>query len=454
MGIRENYKDIMLVDESGRMEYFDISDVDFFDLKPEELIGTKAHQHYSNLNDENSTLMRAVNHGETILRCVQDLATAGGKIVRQESDTFCVKNGSKIVGAIEFAYYDAKKDVLETKDSTKDSQSGAWEQSVKLEDMIGETEVMKQIKRKLKKAADLESPVLLTGETGTGKEMAARVIHYSGNRKNGEFVYVNCSALPENLIESVLFGSTKGSFTDAEEKTGLFTIAHKGTIFLDEIQNMPVETQGKILRAIEEKRIRPIGSEKEVSVDTRIIASCTMSTEDAMALDRLRKDLYFRLAVIQLELPPLKERRDDILPLAEYYIKKFNREYDDRKLCGLDKETEKFFLSYDWPGNVRELKNTIESAFFSATGDMIRLKDIRERFTVRNQPSEASCDDPLYDDFLRSGKDLKSFMNDYEKSLIEEALEKNGSDIHLAARDLGLSQQMLKYNMEKFDIVL
>lgn len=456
MTIQKNFKDILIVDEAGRIEYFSIYDADFFGLKPEELIGTKPQQHYGNLNDETSTLMRAVHYGETSLGVVQELDTADGKTVRQKSDTLCIRKDGKVIGAIEFAYYDEEKDTLDTENGIRRWNSEghhkgqpSWQPEV--DDIIGQSEAMWEIRKKLDRIVDLEAPVLLMGETGTGKEMTARAIHNSGRRKKGNFIYVNCSALPENLFESILFGVKRGSFTDAAERDGLFSLADKGTIFLDEIQSMPLVTQGKILRVLEEKRIRPIGGDEEISVDVRIIASCNMDMDTLLETEALRKDLYFRLSVIQLELPPLRSREGDVPLLVDYYLKKFNSEIEDRGITGVDEETEVFFASYDWPGNIRELRNTLESAFYVAKGKEIVFADVEERFQ-REVCEDAQLVSMAGTAFLESGKDLKQYLADFQKDCIEKELARHGGNLRETARALGVSDQMMKYNLKKFNI--
>lgn len=454
MAIRDNYKDILIVDEAGRIEYFSICSMDFFGFKPNELIGTKLLQHYENLNEENSTLIKALETGETDLGVVQELDIVGGNVIRQESDTFCIRSGEKIIGAVEFAYYEEEEDLVSTEE--RFGQKGETGRKLPLpyvpevKDIIGESEAMGEVRKKLSRIVDLESPVLLMGETGTGKEMTARAIHNSGRRRKGNFVYVNCSALPENLFESILFGTKRGSFTDAAERDGLFNMADKGTIFLDEIQSMPLATQGKILRVLEEKRIRPIGGEEEQSVDVRIIASCNMDMDTLLESNAIRKDLYFRLSVIQLELPPLRERKGDVRLLARHYLKKFNEEIIDRDITDIDEETAAFFETYDWPGNVRELRNTLESAFYVAKGPEIIYRDVEERF--QREKEGVTFMGTAGKDFLESGKDLKTYLADFQKDCILEELRRHGGNLREAARALGVSDQMMKYNLKKYQI--
>lgn len=440
MGIRNGFKDILIVDDQGKIEYFNISNMNLFGLKPEEMIGTKPQQHYSNINDETSTLMWAVREGKTSLGVVQNLNTMNGTIVQQESDTFCIKNGDEIIGAIEFAYYDEDGN----EHAVKPEKNKLYP---KIGDFVGESSAMKDVRKKLKKIVDIESPVLILGETGTGKEMTARAIHNSSHRKNGNFVYVNCSALPENLFESILFGVKKGSFTDAAEREGLFSIADNGTIFLDEIQSMPLAAQGKILRVLEEKRIRPIGGDEEVSVDVRIIASCNLDTKTILSCDSMRKDLYFRLSVIQLELMPLRSRKGDVPLLVDYYLEKFNSEIEDRSLRTVDEETMAFFESYSWPGNIRELRNTLESAFYVAKGNCIRFCDVEERF--RKVKPKKMAENSAAEDFIRSGKNLKTYISDYQKKCIQDTMKQHKGNIREAAHALGMTEQTLKYNLKK-----
>lgn len=447
MAIKEDYKDVMLVDETGRIEYFSISNVDFFGLSPSALMGTKAHQHYSNLDDETSTLMRAIHYGEAGMGVVQELETANNDIVRQTSDTYCIRRGNDIIGALEMAYYDEEHDLVKNnlhKSSRENNQSES------MDDIIGCSARMKQIRKKIKKLVDLEVPVLLLGETGTGKNHVAQILHNSGKRRKHNFVYVNCSAIPENLFESILFGVRKGAFTDAAERDGLFVLADKGTLFLDEIQSMPAYVQSKLLRALEEKRIRAIGGDEEISVDVRVISSAGLDVEALLKSDEMRSDFYFRLAVVQLEMPPLRERKEDIMLLTRYFIDKFNSESRTEKITGTDDETRRFFEKYDWPGNVRELRNVIESAFYTAKDDIIRFEDIKNRFEIASEPEDKN--DELTEAFIESGCTLREYMASYTAGCVKGALEESEGDIARAAKKLGISVQMMKYNMKKFSL--
>lgn len=323
MALRKKFKDICVVNDACEIEYIRMSVPDFFGFKPEEAIGKTFPQIYRNLDENTSTFVRAIQRGERYVDYVQILENTEGRVVTQLEDIYLLKDGSRIVGAVEFAEYDVKKDVITPKRTDLPADILSDEQATE-KDIIGSCEAIMELKKKISKVRDIDSPVLIMGETGTGKELTARVIHNSSSRKNNPYVYINCSALPENLLEGILFGIKKGSFTDAEEKSGLFQMADKGTLFLDEVDSMPLGIQSKILRAIEEKCIRPIGGTEEIYLDVRIIASCNKQTNELLASKSLRNDLLFRLSVIQFALPPLKKRGGDILLIADYYRKKYN----------------------------------------------------------------------------------------------------------------------------------
>lgn len=447
MELKDDFRDIMLVDENGRIEYFSIGDLDFFDLKPEELIGKKVPQLYANLDEESSTLMRAASRGETCLGCTQSLETKGGKIVRQVSDTFCIMEEGQVKGAIEFARYDEERDLLAAAGRRREKMP--VRKSCHLEEMIGTSPSVLQIKERAKKVFELDAPVLITGETGTGKELLARIIHDCSSRKNAPFMYINCSTLPETLLEGILFGICSGSFTGAEEKEGLFLLAGEGTIFLDEINSMPLSIQGKILRAIEEKRIRPVGGE-EIPVSARVVAACNIDMTQLLRGEQMRKDLFFRLSVIQFELPPLRQRKADIPLLIQYYLNQFNQRFN-KNIIGLDRKTEAFFLNHEWPGNVRELKNILEGAFHCVSGSKITFDDVRERFF-------AAEEDPFQEkwnarDYRLQKTGIRQYLNHFEQSQIEQALVLWDGVIAKAAKSLGLSPAALRYKMKKYGLV-
>ncbi len=245
--------------------------------------------------------------------------------------------------------------------------------------IIGGSDTQKRVFDTVERISDTDATVLITGETGTGKELIARAIHKSSRRDGKVFAPVNCGAIPENLLESELFGARKGAFTGAIDRAGRFQVAHKGTIFLDEIGDMPLHMQVKLLRVLQESEVQPVGADKPVSIDVRVVAATHQELEKSIADRSFRADLYYRLNVIHLALPALRERLSDLLPLAAFFIEKFNR-VQRRNVVGLDVEAQKVLLAYPWPGNIRELENTMERVVILGREGLITLADLPAKF--------------------------------------------------------------------------
>jgi two-component system response regulator HydG len=246
-------------------------------------------------------------------------------------------------------------------------------------DMIGASPAMVRLYDQLARISDTEASVLICGESGTGKELVARSIHRNSQRKNNPFVPVNCVALPETLLESELFGHAKGAFTDASaDRKGLFVQAESGTLFMDEIGEMPLSMQPKLLRALEENSIRPVGAEKEVSFDVRLIAATNRDLQSRVEEGAFREDLFYRIHVIQVELPPLRARGTDVLVLAKHFVENFATRFD-RQVTGISDQVAEKLLAYSWPGNVRELRNVIERAVALTQFDKIAVDDLPEK---------------------------------------------------------------------------
>jgi len=334
-----------------------------------------------------------------------------------------------------------KKEVTELK-SRLSSQYG-------FDSIIGESTEMRRVFEMIKKvAASDASTVLIQGESGTGKDLVARVIHYQSRRADKPFMEVNCTALPESLIESELFGYEKGAFTDAKTmKKGLFELADGGSIFLDEIGDMKLSTQAKLLKVIEGKNFKRIGGIKDIVVDVRIIAATNKNLQEEVKSGNFREDLFFRLKVIPIYLPPLRERGNDIILLANYFIDKFNREFR-KNVKGLSKDVEKIFLEYHWPGNVRELKNIIERVMILESAEYIKPEHLPAEFTF-DEHSETRKIEAINLEIPPGGIDIE----DVEKGLIEKALEITQGNQTRAAKLLNLSRDALRYRMQKFGLL-
>jgi Nif-specific regulatory protein len=284
--------------------------------------------------------------------------------------------------------------------------------------------------------------VLLRGESGTGKELVAKAIHYMSQRAKGPFIKFNCASIPEGLLESELFGHEKGAFTGATSlRKGRFELASDGTIFLDEIGDLPIGLQPKILRVLQEKEFERVGGEKTIKVDVRLIAATSRKLEELVSGGQFREDLYYRLNVVPVFLPPLRERRVDIPPLADYFLKKYNQEND--KAVRLTPEALNAFLDYEWPGNVRELENTIERLVVMSSGKVIALSDVP--LNVREQAVRARHS-------LQFKNALPSTIAEIEKATIMDALEKTGGIQAKAARLLGLTSRQIGYKMKRYGI--
>ena len=310
-------------------------------------------------------------------------------------------------------------------------------------DIIGESEPMLRAKRRTLQVSSSDSTILITGESGTGKELFARAIHSESPRKKNPFIAINCGAIPEMLLESELFGYEKGAFTGADSrgKPGKFEIAHKGTIFLDEIGDLPLHLQVKLLHAIQNRRIDRIGGTSPIDIDVRIIAATNKNLEKMIAAQEFREDLYFRLNVIPIMIPPLREREGDIERLLRYALKKFNGLLN-KKLRDFHPEALKALLNYSWPGNVRELENVVEYAVNMVEGDIILLENLPDKILKRKRN-------------LSNKAGLKEKMDEYQRMLIEECLNETGrstEEKNIAARRLGISESTLYRRIRELGI--
>ncbi|MGQ9647758.1 MAG: sigma-54-dependent transcriptional regulator [Thermodesulfobacteriota bacterium] len=298
--------------------------------------------------------------------------------------------------------------------------------------LIGKSPPMQRIYDLIERISDSSSNVFITGESGTGKELVAKAIHYNGVRKDGPFIAVNCAAIPDTLLESELFGYKKGAFTDAKtDKKGLMFEAHEGTLFLDEITEMPNNLQAKLLRVIEEREVRPLGDTRSYPVDVRFISTTNRDIQSMVAEGRFREDLYYRLKVIDLELPPLRERREDIPLLVQHFINKFSGHLKKR-MTGVSEEALRLLLYYSWPGNVRELENVIERAMTLSQQEMIVPEDLPKSL-------DRKADEKLFEKAIEERLTLEQLEKEYIKRVLIEA----GGNKSKAAERLGLDRKTL-----------
>ncbi len=320
----------------------------------------------------------------------------------------------------------------------------------KLDRLLGKSAAMERVFEMIRKIAPARTSVLLIGESGTGKELAARALHELGPRSDRPFVAVNCAAIPETLLESELFGHVRGSFTGANtDKQGLFEAAHGGTLLLDEVAELPVAMQVKLLRVLQERKVKPVGGLTEREVDVRIVAATNRDLEAEVDKGAFRQDLFYRLNVIQIRLPPLRERREDIPLLVDHFIRKFSAEHG-RAVTAADPEAMAALMAYHFPGNVREIENLIERAVTLAPTDRMSLDTLPALRTLAAAPP-ARTGAPA-DVFPAEGLDLEKIVEDFERGLIIKALERTQGNRTLAAGLLGVTFRSLRYRLSKLGI--
>jgi len=310
----------------------------------------------------------------------------------------------------------------------------------KFQNMVGKSKQMKDVFDLVQSIAQARSTVMITGDSGVGKELVARAIHFCSNRKDKPFVKLNCAALPETLVEAELFGYEKGAFTDAKRThRGRFELAHEGTLLLDEISEMPLNLQSKLLRVIQEKEFERVGSAQTMQVDVRVIATSNRNLKEYIAEGRFREDLFYRLNVIPIHLPPLKDRREDIPLLVEHFVQKYNDE-NRKSVLGVSQRALRLLLNYHWPGNVRELENMIERAVVTTRSDTLTEAD----FPVDLSIGEAGA--------LDSGLRIPMKLEEGSKFLILKTLEKYGGNKTRAAEALGISARTIRNKLAEYQI--
>lgn len=440
---------IMVIDRHGKIVYsvrynprFD--DVNS-DLEYKEIINKNFLEIYPELNRSNSTMINAIDQGRMIYKDRQTFKDYKGRIITTRNLTIPIIRRGKILGAIELSKDITKVSELDWSFSEEDKFES--ENKFTFEDIITRNKVMLRNIEKAKLVANNPSSILIYGETGTGKELYVQSIHNYSKRKNKPFIVQNCAALPENLFESILFGTVKGAFTGAVDKAGLFEEADGGSLFLDEINSMPLNLQAKLLRVLQDGKIRRVGSNDEITVDVRIISAMNRNPLEAIELGEIRKDLFYRLSVVSLELLPLRERKEDIELYIDHFIKVYSKRLS-RDVKGVTDEVLNLFLNYSWPGNVRELEHIIESSINFVEEDYIQLDDLpiymsdvmETNYRVKEE-LELSLETPL-----------DHQLELVEKSMIEKALERTGGNVTKASDILKITRQSLHYKMNKYNL--
>ncbi|QHE50912.1 sigma-54-dependent Fis family transcriptional regulator [Pontibacillus sp. HMF3514] len=396
---------------------------------------------------QNSTLIKALKMGETTRDIKQTYFNNKGEEITTINNSFPIKENGKITGAIEIA-----KDITQLERVIKENVLNKQNKKFTFDQIIGQSKLIQSVVDEAKRATRTSSSVLVVGETGTGKELFAQSIHNGSNRSSAPFISQNCAAIPDSLMESLLFGTKKGAFTGAIDRPGLFEQADGGTLLLDEINSLEPSLQAKLLRVIQEKSIRRVGDMKDKKVDVRIIATINEDPIDAVANNRLRKDLYYRLSVVTLFIPPLRDRKEDVMMLTQSFIDKYNALFS-MDVKGISGEVKLLLQKHDWPGNVRELEHMIEGAMNLIMGEtVISTQNLPGWFRGRYLTDEEPINQKDTGDLSESSKTLREKMTEVEKYYVQQVLEKNGNNISKAAKNLGISRQSLQYRLKKFDL--
>ncbi|MBM4235875.1 MAG: PAS domain S-box protein [Firmicutes bacterium] len=426
--------------------------------KASSVVGKHISETYR-LDEESSILLKVLKSGEAITNHRTTYYTKKGNEINIITNTYPLfaGGGRKIIGAVSVnSNITSNKQLVDTViHLQRQLYSNLTKNGTRynFEDIIGESTAIKSAVQLAKRIAVNMSPVLIYGETGTGKELFAQSIHNHSIRAKGPFVAVNCAAIPATLLESVLFGTVKGAFTGAEDKTGLFEEADQGTLFLDEISSMDISLQSKLLRVLESKTVRRLGGKTDIMINPRIISAINIDPQEAINKNLLRQDLYFRLAVVTLSIAPLRERTVDIAPLTSYFINA-TRRIMNKKVEGASAEVINIFLKHNWPGNVRELQHAVEHAMNYAEDQarLIELKQIPPHLLQKYGDSKDGLDlDKNYPKNI-SGADLKEIIKRIELDLVQKALKTNDYNITKTARSLGMSRQNLQQRIKRLSI--
>ena len=469
MGVNLLYKSILetiieninagihVVDDKSRTIFYNKFMGELEGLDVDEVMGKSILEIFPFLTEETSTVLTVLKTRKPIFLSNQTYLNTYGKQINTINSTIPFRISPNKFGAVEIA-----KDITKEKELLAKLQILQQELATNTNEpakkgvkgytfrcIVGEDDGFLDMISYAKSASKTSSTVFIYGETGTGKELFAQSIHNESSRYSKPFIAQNCAALPESLLEGILFGTTKGSFTGAINRPGLFEQADGGTLLLDEINSMSLSLQAKLLRVLQEGFIRRLGGLTDIPCDVRIIATTNEDPLNAIERNALRKDLYYRLNVINIRIPPLKERKKDISLLADHFIKKYNLILQ-KDVWNLSKEVEASFMAYDWPGNVRELENVIESAMNMIDKEHIlkpeHLSAKTKEMIIKNEESDT------IKHLLNNNNTLDEVLSCIERELINNALKDNSYNITKAAKSLGIKRQSLQHKIKKFKI--
>lgn len=441
-------------DTKGTILLYNNTSAESDNMGKENIVGLNMYDIFG--RDSDTAIRRALATGEAALNYKSEYDVSGRHIVNIGS-AYPIKTDGKLIGAfsINRSYNGIRKLLARTlelqrllNEPRKDDKNNGT--SYDLDNILGESDGILKAKHMAKKAAGSSSNILIYGETGTGKELFAQGIHNAGVTREHPFVAINCAAIPETLLESTLFGTVKGAFTGSENMKGLFEQAGEGTLFLDEVNSLPLNMQAKLLRVLQERAYMRVGGTKQLNVNCRILSACNLPPDECVSTGILRQDLYYRLAAISIEIPPLRERTDDIIPLAKYFLNRYSSVYGMNRI-EISDELASSLKNYSWPGNVRELQHIIESALLQLSpGEKLSLyhlpDSLARKIASSSIPLKTDC--PLNEEPY----DLEEMLRDERKRAILRAIKITDGNISKAAKLIGYNRSTLQYQMEKLGI--
>lgn len=443
---------IHVIDKYGKTIYYNEIAANHDGMKESDVIGKSLLDVFPSLSTETSTMLKVIKSGVPIYNQHQTYRNIEGKLIDTVNTTIPIMVDQQLHGAVEIAKdYSRVKDLsnklieLQTKMDKRQEKPkivSKYNTIYQFNDILTDDPTMKKIIEHAKRISKTTSHIMVYGETGTGKELLVQGIHHHSVQSHGPFISQNCAAIPPSLLESILFGTIRGSFTGAENKEGLFELAHGGTLFLDEIHTLPFELQAKLLRVLEDGIIRRIGSHTAVQTNVRIITATNEHPDELMEKKLLRKDLYYRLNVVSLFIPPLRERINDLPMLIDAFIQSFNQNFQ-LNVQGIAEDAMTSLKRYDWPGNIRELRHTIESAMNITDSPLLLLVHFPAYLTDTLEQTNIS-------EVEQHG--LKYAVEEYEKNVVQLVFEQENQNILRTAKKLGIPRQTLQYKLQKYEI--
>lgn len=442
---------IHVVDLDGNTIFYNEIAARHDGLEVSEVIGRPVLKVFPSLDKETSTLLKVMKTKKPIYNQTQSYVNLHGAQIETINTTLPIAVDGKVAGAVEIAkdYSRLKllsESLLDLRKKIKQPvKKKIPVQNVQytLDSLLTVNQEMQKIKKEAAKLAKSDSSILVFGESGCGKELFVQGLHHASSRAAGPFIAQNCAAIPESLLESILFGTAKGSYTGAVDRPGLFELADGGTLFLDEIHAMPIELQAKLLRVLEDGIVRRVGSPKSTHVDVRVIAAMNIHPVEALERNQIRTDLFYRLNVLTFGLLPLRDRKEDIEFLAHHFMRGFNQVLD-KNLSGVGEDVLAFFRQYHWPGNVRELKHTIEYMMNVCEDHFLKAEDLPVIMKQQLQKDEQAVSLKV--------QPLKASMEEQEKAIIKKALLETNGNIKRAAKLLEVPRQTLQYKLAKYNI--